>query len=79
MLLTQAQIWQVILNDVANRNIGLIAVTHNKHLAEWVSDRIVDLIDSSTLRMVDWKSEWAGVENAANLCSCCIGFISAIT
>ncbi|MCH5192450.1 MAG: ATP-binding cassette domain-containing protein [Oscillospiraceae bacterium] len=40
---TQAQIWSVISEEAERRNMGLIAVTHNRHLAERVAERIVDL------------------------------------
>ena len=42
-VITQAQIWNVILDEAASRNMGLIAVTHNRHLAQRISDRIYDL------------------------------------
>ena len=31
-VITQAQIWNVILDEAQRRNMGLIAVTHNRHL-----------------------------------------------
>ena len=43
--ITQAQIWSVILEEAERRNMGLIAVTHNRHLAERVSTRIIDLAE----------------------------------
>ena len=42
-VITQAQIWNVILDEAARRNMGLIAVTHNRHLAQRIADRIYDL------------------------------------
>ncbi len=42
-VITQAQIWNVVLEEAKNRNIGLIAVTHNMHLAKKIATRIVDL------------------------------------
>ena len=42
-VITQAQIWNVILNETAKRNMGIIAVTHNRHLAQRIATRIVDL------------------------------------
>ena len=42
-VITQAQIWNVVLRDAEKRGMGLIAVTHNRHLARRVCDRIVDL------------------------------------
>ena len=43
--ITQAQIWNVILEEVSKRNMGLIAITHNKHLAERVATRIIYLAE----------------------------------
>ena len=42
-VITQAQIWNVVLEESKKRNMGLIAVTHNRHLAEKIADRIYDL------------------------------------
>lgn len=42
-VITQAQIWNVVLEEAKKRNIGLIAVTHNMHLAKKIATRIVDL------------------------------------
>lgn len=42
-VITQAQIWKVILEEVERQNMGLIVVTHNRHLAEKIATRIVDL------------------------------------
>lgn len=42
-VITQAQIWNVILDEAAKRGMGIIAVTHNKHLAQRIATRIVDL------------------------------------
>lgn len=42
-VITQAQIWNVILDEAKRRNMGLIAVTHNRHLAQRIADRIYDL------------------------------------
>lgn len=42
-VITQAQIWNVILNETTKRNMGIIAVTHNRHLAQRIATRIVDL------------------------------------
>ena len=42
-VITQAQIWNVILEEVEKQNMGLIVVTHNRYLAEKVATRIVDL------------------------------------
>lgn len=42
-VITQAQIWNVVLDEAARRNMGIIAVTHNKHLAERIATRTIDL------------------------------------
>lgn len=42
-VITQAQIWNVVLAEAEKRNMGIIAVTHNKHLAERIATRTVDL------------------------------------
>lgn len=42
-VITQAQIWNVVLEEAKKRDIGLIAVTHNMHLAKKIATRIVDL------------------------------------
>lgn len=42
-VITQAQIWRVVLAEAEKRNMGLIAVTHNKHLAERIATRTIDL------------------------------------
>jgi peptide/nickel transport system ATP-binding protein len=42
-VITQAQIWETVLSEVASRNLGLVVVTHNKYLANRVCDRIINL------------------------------------
>lgn len=42
-VITQAQIWRVVLEEARKRNMGLIAVTHNKYLAERIATRMLDL------------------------------------
>ncbi|MCM1123364.1 MAG: ATP-binding cassette domain-containing protein [Eubacterium sp.] len=42
-VVTQAQIWNVVLDEAAKRNMGIIAITHNRHLARRIATRIVDL------------------------------------
>lgn len=46
-VITQAQIWQVVLEEAERRSMGLIAVTHNRHLASRIADRIYDLSEGS--------------------------------
>jgi len=42
-VITQAQIWNVVLEETKKRDMGVIAVTHNRHLAQRIATRIVDL------------------------------------
>lgn len=42
-VITQAQIWNIVLEESEKRNMGIIAVTHNKHLAKRIATRIIDL------------------------------------
>lgn len=42
-VITQAQIWEVVLGIVEKRNMGLLVVTHSMKLAERICTRIVQL------------------------------------
>ncbi len=42
-VITQAQIWNLMLEEVRQRNLGLIVVTHNQHLAQRVCTRMIHL------------------------------------
>ncbi len=42
-VITQAQIWQVVLSEASRQNIGIIAVTHSTHLAERIATRVITL------------------------------------
>lgn len=42
-VITQAQIWNVVLEEAQKRSMGIIAVTHNRHLAQRIADRTYDL------------------------------------
>lgn len=42
-VITQAQIWQVVLEEAERRNMCIIAVTHNRHLANRIAGRVLDL------------------------------------
>jgi peptide/nickel transport system ATP-binding protein len=42
-VISQAQIWNLILNIIKKRNIGLLGITHNMHLAQRVCTRIINL------------------------------------
>lgn len=35
-VITQAQIWRVVLEEAQRRNMGIIAVTHNRYLADLI-------------------------------------------
>ncbi|MBP1968606.1 ABC-type glutathione transport system ATPase component [Virgibacillus natechei] len=40
--ITQAQIWQAVLKLARQRNIGVLAISHDHHLLQRVSDRVID-------------------------------------
>lgn len=42
-VITQAQIWQVVLDEAQKRSMGILAVTHNQHLAQRIAARTIDL------------------------------------
>jgi len=42
-VITQAQIWNVVLQEAEKRNMGIVAVTHNMHLARRIATRVYDL------------------------------------
>lgn len=42
-VITQAQIWNTVLAEAGKRNMAILAVTHNRNLAERIADKIVDL------------------------------------
>lgn len=42
-VITQAQIWQVILQETKRRGMGLLVITHNLALADKVCNRVVGL------------------------------------
>ena len=48
-VITQAQIWNLLLNISKKNNIGMLIVTHNIELAKRVSDRIVYMDDLKSL------------------------------
>ena len=51
-VITQAQIWNLMLEEVERRQLGLIVVTHNQHLAQRVCTRMVDLQELNHLESV---------------------------
>lgn len=48
-VITQAQIWELMVRIVEDRRMGLIVVTHNKALAEKVCTRIIALPELNKL------------------------------
>ena len=42
-VITQAQIWNLVLKEVEQRQLGLLVVTHNRALADRVCQRVVEL------------------------------------
>ena len=49
-VITQAQIWELLLERASKRDLGMAVVTHNMALAEKVCSRIVSLPDINGLR-----------------------------
>lgn len=43
-VITQAQIWNKILDEAKERNMGIVAVTHNLNLAKRICTRVYDLV-----------------------------------
>lgn len=41
--ITQAQIWKVVIEEAEKRNMGIVAVTHNRHLARRIATKMIDL------------------------------------
>ncbi|MGI5884649.1 MAG: ABC transporter ATP-binding protein [Candidatus Spyradocola sp.] len=41
--ITQAQIWNAVLRRAEEQNLGLLAVTHNPHLAKRIATRSIEL------------------------------------
>ncbi|MBQ1281230.1 MAG: ATP-binding cassette domain-containing protein [Oscillospiraceae bacterium] len=48
-VITQAQIWGTVLEEAKKRNMGIIAVTHNRHLAARIATRTFDLASGTYL------------------------------
>ena len=42
-VITQAQIWNLMLTEVQKRNLGLIMITHNLYLAQRICTRLIHL------------------------------------
>ena len=41
--ITQAQLWKVILEEARRREMGILAITHNQHLARRSAEKTIDL------------------------------------
>lgn len=48
-VITQAQIWEIILTEAKRRGMGLLVITHNGALASQICERIVDFKTLYTL------------------------------
>ena len=46
-VITQAQIWNAVLEKAEERNMGIVIVTHNKALADRICTRIYDLTEEN--------------------------------
>jgi peptide/nickel transport system ATP-binding protein len=46
-VITQAQIWRVVLKEAQKRHMGILAVTHNRRLAQKIATRVLDLTASN--------------------------------
>ena len=42
-VITQAQIWNVVLEHAARNNMGLVVISHEKELVEKLCNRIIHL------------------------------------
>jgi ABC-type taurine transport system ATPase subunit len=42
-VITQSQIWNIVLDYAKKHQIGILAITHNEHLAKAICTRIVHL------------------------------------
>ena len=48
-VITQAQVWELLLKVLKERGIGLIAITHSPELAARICDRVIDFNDINHL------------------------------
>lgn len=42
-VISQAQIWNAVLDEAKKRNLGILAITHNRHLARRIASRVYEL------------------------------------
>lgn len=47
-VITQAQIWELLLRVLEQRNIGLLAITHSPELAERVCNKVIEFSSINT-------------------------------
>lgn len=52
-VITQAQIWKVLLEIADERKLGMVIITHNKSLAEQVCTRIISLPEVNHIEQQD--------------------------
>lgn len=52
-VITQAQIWRLLLDEAGQRNLGMIVITHNEHLAKQVCTRIINLPEINHVQQGD--------------------------
>ncbi len=48
-VITQAQIWNVVLKEAGRRNMGLVVVTHSSRLRERIATRTVELLSGENI------------------------------
>ncbi len=51
--ITQAQIWNLLLEEADKRNLGMMIITHNSSLAERVCTRIIELPKLNNIERAD--------------------------
>lgn len=51
--ITQAQIWNLLLDEGEKRNLGMIIITHNKSLAERVCTKVIELPKLNNVERAD--------------------------
>ena len=48
-VITQAQVWELLLKVVKKRNLGLIIITHSPELADSIATKVIDFNDINNL------------------------------
>ena len=62
-VITQAQIWHLLLENSKRNNLGMLVVTHNIALAEKVCDRIIELPKINNIKNINIENEKIEVAN----------------